>query len=122
MTDGERTAVVNPAEADAAKETARRPEKAPRTRRQPRYRVVLWDDDDHSYSYVIRMMRDLFGRSLEQGYAIAREVDTGGKAVVLTTTLEHAELKRDQIKAYGSDAAIASSAGSMQASIEAEPS
>lgn len=122
MTDGERTAVLDRPDAEPAKETSRRVETAARPRRQPRYRVVLWDDDDHSYPYVIRMMRDLFGHTLERGYAIAKEVDTGGKAVVLTTTREHAELKRDQIRAYGSDAAIASSAGSMRASIEADPS
>ena len=26
-------------------------------KRQPRYHVILWDDDDHSYEYVIMMMR-----------------------------------------------------------------
>lgn len=122
MTGSDQVAVIDRPEADAARETSRRTETDARPRRQPRYRVVLWDDDDHSYPYVIRMMRDLFGHSLERGYAIAKEVDTGGKAVVLTTTREHAELKRDQIRAYGSDAAIAASAGSMRASIEAEPS
>jgi ATP-dependent Clp protease adaptor protein ClpS len=122
MSGSEQVAVIDRPDADAAQETSRNVKKDVRPRRQPRYRVVLWDDDDHSYPYVIRMMRELFGHSIERGYAIAKEVDTGGKAVVLTTTLEHAELKRDQIKAYGSDAAIASSAGSMRASIEAEPS
>lgn len=115
MTDEERTQVLD------RPETERRVRTDARPRKQPRYHVVLWDDDEHSYSYVIRMMRDLFGRSLEQGYAIAKEVDTRGKAIVLTTTREHAELKRDQIKAYGADSAIASSSGSMRASIQAEP-
>lgn len=116
MTDEEPTAVVEVPEKERRERTDAKP------RKQPRYHVVLWDDDDHSYPYVINMMRDLFGHSVDRGYAIAKEVDTKGKAVVLTTTLEHAELKRDQIKAFGSDAAIASSAGSMRASIEAEPS
>jgi len=116
MTDEERTAVLDRPETERQVRTDERP------RKQPRYHVVLWDDDEHSYPYVIRMMRDLFGRSFEQGYAIAKEVDSRGKAIVLTTTREHAELKRDQIKAYGADAAIAPSSGSMRASIEAEPS
>ena len=34
-------------------------------KRQPRYHVILWDDDDHSYEYVILMMRQLFGLSFE---------------------------------------------------------
>ena len=55
---------------------------------------------------------------LEKGYQLAVEVDTGGRAVVLTTTREHAELKRDQIHAYGKDDLIAGCQGSMTATIE----
>ncbi len=29
-------------------------------KQQPRYHVILWDDPDHSYDYVITLMRDLF--------------------------------------------------------------
>lgn len=89
-------------------------------RRQPRYHVVLWNDEDHSYAYVMAMMAEVFGYPLEKGYQIACEVDKSGRAVVLTTTKEHAELKRDQIHAYGKDAWVRTSKGSMSASIEAE--
>lgn len=94
--------------------------KKDRPKRQPRYHVILWDDDDHSYDYVMKMMQDLFAASPERGYEVAKEVDTVGRAVCLTTTLEHAELKRDQIHAYGKDSLIARCQGSMSASIEAE--
>lgn len=93
---------------------------ASKSKRQPRYHVVLWDDNDHSYDYVIRMMRELFGHPLEMGMKIAVEVDTAGRAVCLTTTKEHAELKRDQIHAYGRDALIERCKGSMWATIEPE--
>jgi len=92
----------------------------PRPRRQPRYHVVLWNDDDHTYQYVITMLQTLFGHPPEKGYKLAREVDLQGRVIVLTTTKEHAELKRDQIHAYGADRLIARSKGSMSASIEAE--
>ena len=92
-----------------------------RPKRQPRYSVILWDDDDHSYEYVIMMMRKLFGHSVERGFEIAEEVDRGGKAVCLTTTREHAELKRDQIHSFGSDHLIERCQGSMSATIEPEP-
>ncbi len=88
-------------------------------RRQPRFSVILWDDDDHSYEYVIRMMQQLFGHPIEKGMQIAVEVDTAGRAVCLTTTREHAELKRDQILAFGRDILIARCEGSMSATIEA---
>lgn len=91
-------------------------------KRQPRYHVVLWNDDDHSYAYVIVMLQQLFGFPHEKGYELAKRVDTSGKAVVLTTTKEHAELKRDQIHAFGKDELIAGCKGSMWATIEAEPS
>jgi ATP-dependent Clp protease adaptor protein ClpS len=121
MAESGQVAVAEAVETERSLETNHRAKPDVRTQRQPRYRVVLWDDDDHSYPYVIRMMRDLFGHTIERGYAIAKEVDTQGKAIVLTTTREHAELKRDQIRAFGADVAIASSAGSMRASIEPEP-
>ncbi len=94
------------------------PQQRKRPKRQPRYHVILWDDDDHTYEYVIRMMQELFGHSLEKGYQIACKVDQDGRAVCLTTTREHAELKRDQIHAYGKDRLMATCKGSMQATIE----
>src|SRR5256885_729440 len=74
-----------------------------RTRRQPPYHVILLDDDDHTYEYVIAMLQQLFGHPREKGFQLAREVDTTGRAVVLTTSKEHAELKVEQIHTFGPD-------------------
>ncbi len=87
--------------------------------KQPRYNVVLWNDDDHTYEYVITMLLDLFNHPAEKGYQLAQEVDNQGRVIVLTTTMEHAELKRDQIHAYGKDILIDNCRGSMSATIEA---
>ena len=95
-----------------------RPRRRKKPRRQPRYQVILWNDDDHGYDYVVAMLAQLFGHPLIDGIRLAREVDSTGRAVVLTTTREHAELKRDQIHAFGKDDTIASSQGSMSATIE----
>ncbi len=92
-----------------------------RPKRQPRYNVILWDDDDHSYEYVVLMMRQLFCHSYSKGFEIAKTVDASGRAAVLTTTREHAELKRDQIHAFGKDMLIGRCKGSMSASIEPVP-
>ena len=91
-----------------------------RPKKQPRYHVILWDDDDHSYDYVIQMMQQLFGHTYQQGYELASQVDNSGRTICLTTTMEHAELKRDQIHAFGRDDRIACCQGSMSASIEPE--
>ena len=87
-------------------------------KKQPRYNVILWDDSDHSYQYVVMMMRKLFGHPVEKGFEIATQVDCSGKAICLTTTFEHAELKRDQIHSYGKDDLIPRCKGSMSATIE----
>ena len=117
MSTKSKTAVAEPAEQTVTKlreETQKKP------KRQPRYHVILWDDDDHSYEYVIRMMKDLFAHTVERGFEIAIKVDSAGRAVCLTTTLEHAELKRDQVHAYGKDSLIPRCKGSMCCTIEPE--
>ncbi len=84
----------------------------------PPYNVVLLDDDDHSYEYVIRLLWKVFGHSPEKGYKLAQEVDATGRVVVATTNLEHAELKRDQVHAFGPDPLIPRCKGSMSATVE----
>lgn len=84
----------------------------------PPYHVILLDDNDHSYDYVIQMLSQLFGHSLETAYRMALEVDSTGRVIVMTTHKEQAELKRDQIHAHGADPAIPRCKGSMSATIE----
>jgi ATP-dependent Clp protease adaptor protein ClpS len=105
----ETTVVVAPPQKQTAEDADRR--------RQPRYNVLLWDSDDHTFEYVVKMLRELFGHEGEQCKVIAKDVDAEGRAIVLTTTLEHAELKRDQIHAYGRDH-LEGSKGSMWSTIE----
>jgi ATP-dependent Clp protease adaptor protein ClpS len=80
--------------------------------------VVLLDDNEHTYDYVIDMMQRVFGFSAERAFQIARTVDTDGRAVCFTTHKEHAELKRDQIVARGPDPLLAASSRGMKAIIE----
>lgn len=96
-----------------------KPKPSENTKRQPPYHVILLNDDDHTYQYVIEMLMALFGHPPEKGYQMAREVDEHGRVIVLTTTREHAELKQEQIHAYGPDPYLGRpSAGSMTAVIE----
>jgi len=94
------------------------PEQEQQVRRQPPYNVILLNDDDHTYEYVIRMLKEIFAFPEEKGYRMADEVHRSGRVIVLTTTLEHAELKRDQIHAYGPDPLLERCKGSMSAMIE----
>lgn len=95
------------------------PELEETVQRQPPYNVVLLNDDDHTFEYVIRMLKELFGYPEEKGFQMAEEVHTNGRVIVLTTTKEHAEFKQDQIHAYGPDPySSRHCAGSMTAIIE----
>ncbi len=93
----------------------------PRPQKQPPYHVILLDDHDHTYEYVIEMLGKLFGHGHVKAFFMAHEVDSTGRVIVDTTTLERAELKRDQIHAYGADWRLERSKGSMRASIEPAP-
>lgn len=84
----------------------------------PPYNVVLLDDDDHSFEYVIYMLKAIFGHPPEKGYRMALEVDATGRVVVATTHLEQAELMRDRIQAFGPDPLIPRCKGSMSATVE----
>ncbi len=84
----------------------------------PLYNVVLLDDDDHTYDYVIEMLEKLFIFTLRQAYQHAKEVDANGRTVLITCELPQAEFARDQIHAYGADWRLTRSKGSMSAVIE----
>jgi ATP-dependent Clp protease adaptor protein ClpS len=84
----------------------------------PLYRVVLLDDDDHTYDYVIEMLQKIFIFSMDQAYRHAEEVDTAGRTVLITCELPQAEFARDQIHAYGPDWRLPRSKGSMSAVVE----
>ena len=101
--------------------TVPRPKLEERTKRQPPYNVVLLDDDDHTFEYVITMLQQLFGYPREKGFQMAMEVHTTGRVILLTTSKEYAELKQDQIHAFGPDPLIARCKGSMSAVIEPAP-
>lgn len=84
----------------------------------PPWNVVLLDDDDHSYEYVIFMLQTLFGHPLETAFLMAKEVDTMGRVIVFSTHRERAELERDRIHGFGADPLIKRCKGSMSAIIE----
>ena len=84
----------------------------------PRYHVILLDDDEHTYDYVIEMLMDLFKHSMETAFQMACEVDSRKQVIVDTTHQERAELKKQQIESYGADWRMPACKGSMSAVIE----
>src|SRR4051794_28873977 len=82
------------------------------------FHVVLLDDDEHTYDYVIEMLQKLFFLSAEAALQHAVEVDTAGRTIVITCERAEAEFARDQIHAYGADPRMPKSKGSMSAVLE----
>ena len=91
---------------------------APKIHTARPWQVVLLNDDDHTYEYVIEMLGNVFGHPVEAAFLMAQEVDRAGRVVVDVTTRERAELKQEQIHAYGPDHRLPRSQGSMTAEIE----
>ncbi len=79
------------------------------------FHVVLLDDDEHSYDYVIEMLRKLFLLSTADAFQHAVEVDTTGRTIVITCERPQAEFAREQIQSYGADPRMPQSKGSMSA-------
>ena len=95
-----------------------RRKKKDKSEKEPRFHVILWNDDVHTFEYVIIMLHTVFGYPVEKGLQLALEVHTHGRAVVFTSSLEQAELKRDKILGFGPDPLLAESHGSIIATLE----
>ena len=81
-------------------------------------KVVLWDDDQHTYEYVIEMLVDVCSMDVEQAFQHAVEVDTKKRTIVFAGEFEHAEHIQDKILNYGADFRMEKSKGSMTATLE----
>jgi ATP-dependent Clp protease adaptor protein ClpS len=73
------------------------------TQHLPPYHVIILNDEEHTFEYVIELLAKVFGHSLDAAKALTWRVHNEGRAVVYTTHKEKAELKRDQALAFGSD-------------------
>lgn len=84
----------------------------------PLFHVVLLDDDEHTYDYVVEMLQKLFLLPEHVAFQHAVEVDTTGRTIVITCELPEAEFARDQIQSFGADPRMPKSKGSMSAVLE----
>lgn len=91
------------------------------TKRLPPYNVIVLNDEEHTFDYVIELLTKLFGHPLEAAVQLTWRIHLTGRAVVYTTHKEKAELKRDQVLAYGPDPRMSISKGSLGCYIEPAP-
>ena len=79
------------------------------------FHVVLLDDDEHTYDYVIEMLQKLFLFPADVALRHAVEVDSTGRTIVITCERPEAEFARDQIHGFGADHRMPKSKGPMSA-------
>lgn len=74
-----------------------------RPRRLPPYVVIIENDPDHTFEYVIDTLRRVFGYGWLKSVWLTTRVHIRGRAAVWTGPLETAEFKRDRIRGMGPD-------------------
>ncbi|WP_036096177.1 ATP-dependent Clp protease adaptor ClpS [Leptospira weilii] len=82
------------------------------------WRVVLWDDNEHTYEYVIEMLMEICTMTVEKAFLHAVQVDQEKRTVVFSGEFEHAEHVQERILTYGADPRMSNSKGSMSATLE----
>lgn len=93
----ENAAVAEPLQEEAPEAAKRKPKKL------PPYAVVVLNDDEHTFPYVIETFMKVFGYEKSRCFQLAQEIHTQGRGIVWTGPKEVAELKRDQIRSAGPD-------------------
>jgi len=69
----------------------------------PLYRVVLLDDDEHTYDYVVEMLASCSACPPKSRSGMRLRVDTTGRTVVITCGGEQAESAATRFRRYGAD-------------------
>ncbi len=87
----------------------------------PPYNVIVLNDEEHTFEYVIEVLTKLFGHALSAAEALTWKIHTSGRAIVYTTHKEKAELKRDQVLSFGPDPRMSVSKGPLSCYIEPAP-
>jgi ATP-dependent Clp protease adaptor protein ClpS len=120
--DDDNTAVAEPiVTTRSAPRSKAKADATTETRRQPPYHVIILNDEEHTFDYVIDLLTKIFRHSLTTAQEMTWRIHTTGRAIVYTTHKEKAELKRDQVLAWGPDPRMSISKGPLDCYIEPAP-
>ena len=81
----------------------KQPADAVKPKQQSPYAVVLFNDEEHTFQYVIETLMKVFGYPQEKSYSLTLQIHNDGRGIVWSGSREVAELKRDQIRSAGPD-------------------
>jgi len=85
---------------------------------QKNFKTVLFNDETHTYDYVVEMLTKSCELSTETAFRCAVEVDLTGKTVVFYGGHEACLLMAHKIVAFGPDHRLPHSLQSMQAEVQ----
>jgi ATP-dependent Clp protease adaptor protein ClpS len=100
-------------------QTEKETETGSQTAFSPLFKVILFDDDEHTYDYVVEMLVHCCSLSKESAFRCAVEVDLCGKTTVFYGPKDACRNRCDKIHAYGADHRLPRSKGSMKAEVQA---
>jgi ATP-dependent Clp protease adaptor protein ClpS len=81
-------------------------------------KVVLFDDEDHSYNYVVEMLTHCCEMSRDAAFHCAFEVDMTGRTIVFYGDFDACKTVCDKILSYGPDHRLPHSMSSMNAEVQ----
>jgi len=67
------------------------------------WKVIIHDSDQHSFVYVIGLLKTVFKKNDQDAELLTLEVHQMGLAQVATCSKERAELYKEQVSSYGAD-------------------
>jgi ATP-dependent Clp protease adaptor protein ClpS len=70
------------------------------------WNVIVWDDPVNLMSYVVYVLKKVFGYNQSLATKLMLEVHNDGKSLVATEAREQAELHAHQLHTYGLQATI----------------
>lgn len=88
------------------------------TKPAPNWKVVLFNDEEHTYDYVVEMLTSACKLSRENAFRCAVEVDMSGRTIVFYGNRNDCEGVCAKILAYGPDHRLPQSMASMNAEVQ----
>ena len=88
------------------------------TKPAPNWKVVLFNDEEHTYDYVVEMLTSACKLSRENAFRCAVEVDMSGRTIVFYGSRNDCEGVCAKILAYGPDHRLPQSMASMNAEVQ----
>jgi ATP-dependent Clp protease adapter protein ClpS len=89
--------------AGAPSRAPERQESASENPDEPQYAVVLHNDDFNSFGFVIGVLGKVFAYGGPYGFWLSLKVHCTGRSVIWTGALAAAEVKAEEVRAWGAD-------------------